>query len=280
MAVALCEFISGSRWPKCFSSIATHLSQEKTKITPVSEGFDFLGFHIRKLNGKLKVTPSKSSIKGFKSKVKRQVQHSGHLAQEALISNLNAVIRGWANYYRYGNSSRVYSDLDHYLWKLTWQWAKRRHPKKGLKWVKKKYFKTSWRSNWDFRGKTRKGKPLSLLKCSHTQLGYHTKIRGDSNPYDPQDVVYFTQRHQKSKGSIQSRTLQKLWTKQSGSCPICREPITIRSGWHTHHIKRRCDGGKTETTNLILLHPVCHEQWHARDYARWAGLPRGDLKRA
>lgn len=254
------------------------LSKEKTHITHIKDGFEFLGFHIKKFDNKLLIKPAKSKIKQLLQKVKGITQTS--MSADIVIARLNPVIRGWANYYRHVASSRSFSYVDHHIWRIIWVWAKRRHPKKGLKWIKKKYFKTSNRSKWEFVGTTEKQKNVFLVKCRSFKIKLHVKIRSKANPYDPDFTEYFEKRQHEAKAFLRSKTLQKLWTIQNGRCPICNNPITMRSGWHAHHITRRCDGGETNTNNLVLLHPVCHEQWHQRDYETWAGLSRDNFKRA
>lgn len=77
------------------------LSEEKTVITHIDNGFDFLGQNIRKYKGKLLIKPSRNAIKTFLAKVRKIIKGSKSATQEQLIRRLNPVIRGWVNYHRY-----------------------------------------------------------------------------------------------------------------------------------------------------------------------------------
>ena len=114
------------------------LSEEKTVITHIGEGFDFLGKNIRKYNGKLLIRPCKSAVKSFLGKVRDIIKSSKSIKQEILIRRLNPVIRGWVNNQRYVVSSKVFSTVDYEIYKCLWQWAKRRHKKKSRKWIARK----------------------------------------------------------------------------------------------------------------------------------------------
>jgi RNA-directed DNA polymerase len=104
------------------------LSEEKTRIVHIDEGFDFLGFNYRKYHGKLLIKPTKTSIAAVKGKIRAIFKTGGSLPQDALIRRLNPIIRGWGGYYRHVVSKQVFSDIDHAIWRMTWNWAKRRHP--------------------------------------------------------------------------------------------------------------------------------------------------------
>ncbi len=108
-----------------------------------------------------------------------------------LIGMLNPVIRGWANFYRHVVSQEIFDKIDSSIWKMTWQWAVRRHPNKPLKWIKSKYFQRKGFSNWVF---CEKGGKLQLLRMSSTPIRRHSKIKANSNPYDLQWYEYFAKR--------------------------------------------------------------------------------------
>lgn len=115
------------------------LSEEKTKVTHVSEGFDFLGFNIReyKSNGKLLTKPSKDAMKNFCDKVRTKIKSNKSAKASSLIRMLNHMIPGWTNYYRYGASSKAFSRVDYEVYKTLWQWAQRRHPKRASSGLRK-----------------------------------------------------------------------------------------------------------------------------------------------
>lgn len=167
------------------------LSEHKTHITHINDGFDFLGFNVRKYSGTLLIKPAKPKIKRFLQKVKRIIKANCSAPTSLLIKKLNPVIRGWGNYYRFVISKKVFSYVDHHIWQMLWRWAKRRHPNKGLKWIKSKYFQQQGNRNWVFREK-QDHRPLFLL--SSIPIRRYIKIKADANPYDVLWKSYFEQR--------------------------------------------------------------------------------------
>ena len=165
------------------------LSEEKTKITHIGKGFDFLGYNIRKYNGKLLIKPSKESLKRFMVKIRKTIEAHKGAKQESLIRLLNPIITGWANYYRYSVSSKTFRKADKLIFEKLWQWAQRRHPKKGKYWVADKYFHKINNRKWTFAVTPNKRKPESIIvlkRLYDTKIKRFVKIKGDANPYDPQ----------------------------------------------------------------------------------------------
>ena len=116
------------------------LSEEKTKITHITEGFDFLGWNMRKYNGKLLIKPSKANVKAHRTKVREIIKANKTAKEVNLIRLLNPVLRGWANYHRHVVAKEAFARNDHAVWSTLWEWAIRRHPNKGKRWVKKSLF--------------------------------------------------------------------------------------------------------------------------------------------
>ncbi len=166
------------------------LSEEKTRIVHIDEGFDFLGFNFRKYHGKLLIKPAKASIAAVQEKIRGILQSSAALPQDALIRRLNPIIRGWGEYYRHVVSKKVFDDIDHAIWRMTWNWAKRRHPQKGHKWIKDRYFAKRDGRDWVFTDGTG-----TLFGMASIPIRRHVKIRGAANPYDPVWAAYFTRRY-------------------------------------------------------------------------------------
>lgn len=167
------------------------LSAEKTRISYINDGFDFLGFNIRKYRNKLLIKPAKSSIASVIGKIKGIITANKTAKTDNLIGKLNPVIRGWANHYRHVVSQKTFDKIDTAIWKMTWKWAKRRHPNKPLKWTKTKYFQSKGYRNWVFCEKNSK---LELLTMSRIPIRRHIKIRSKANPYDPHWKGYFEKR--------------------------------------------------------------------------------------
>jgi RNA-directed DNA polymerase len=242
------------------------LSAEKTRITHIEDGFDFLGQNIRKYNGKLLIKPAKKNVKRLLTKVRKIIKDHKQVTAGELITLLNPVIRGWAYYHRHVQSSETFHSVDHAIFQAIWKWAIRRHQKRSRKWVKNKYFKTIGRNHWVFFGECY-GKEQHLFKASSLSIQPHNKIRGDANPFDPAWEPYFENRlGLKMVGTLHGRRqLIRLWKEQNGICPVCRQKITKLTGWHNHHIMWRSLGGPDTADNRVLLHPNCHAKVHSQN---------------
>jgi RNA-directed DNA polymerase len=170
------------------------LSQEKSNITHINDGFDFLGFNIRKYNGKCLTKPKKDAVKSIYESIREHVKSNPSVPQEALILSILPKIKGWANFYRHVASKRTFAKLDNKVFKLLWNWAKRRHPNKGSHWVKPKYFKHIGNRHWAFMCTNKKQRNIILPRFDATKIIRHTKITSHSNPYDKRWDSYFEQR--------------------------------------------------------------------------------------
>lgn len=173
------------------------LSEEKTRITHIAEGFDFLGQNVRKYDGKLLIKPANKSVKALLDKVREIIKTNKSATQTNLILQLNPVIRGWAMYHRHVVSKSRFSSIDAQIWRLLWKWAMRRHPTKGAGWVRQKYFHTEGSQNWGFAVETKVNgstQRLRLFRASTIPIVRHVKIRGMANPFDPAWLSYFARR--------------------------------------------------------------------------------------
>jgi len=247
------------------------LSSEKTRITHISVGFDFLGQNVRKYEGKLLVKPSCKNVKAFLDKVRGIIRGQKSAGQANLIRQLNPVITGWANYHQAICAKETFNRIDQAIWQALCRWSRRRHPNKCWPWIRKKYFRSMGSRHWVFAANTLlpdgTSTVLRLALAKDTPIRRHTKIKGDVNPFDPADEIYLEDRlGSKMKSSLSGRRkLLRLWWAQDKRCPICSQFITKESGWHVHHIIRRTDGGGDNSSNLIMLHPTCHTQVHHDD---------------
>jgi RNA-directed DNA polymerase len=254
------------------------LSAEKTQITQIEDGFDFLGQNVRDYGGTVLVKPSRKNVATFLAKVREIIKASEQATAGHLIIRLNPVIRGWANYHRHVSSKRTFTRVDDAIFRALWQWAKRRHPKKPGRWVKDKYFGTIGGRHWVFQGTVvgRGGviEPVQLFAASSLSIQRHNKIKGEANPYDPTWEPYFEERlGVKMAGTLVGRwTLRLLWKEQEGICPVCHQKITTVTGWHNHHIQWRTHGGPDTIENHVLVHPTCHQQIHSQGLT--VGKPR------
>jgi RNA-directed DNA polymerase len=178
------------------------LSVEKTSLTHIETGFDFLGQNVRKHGGTLLIKPAKANVAAFLQHLRGIVK--GHKATSAghLVGLLSPQLVGWANYHRHVCAKRTFNQVDHALFNLLWQWAKRRHPNKGRRWIRQKYFTElpgpRGGDQWTFFGEVQGGdgrkRPVVLREASRTRIRRHIKIRSEVNPYDPQWQEYLAHR--------------------------------------------------------------------------------------
>jgi RNA-directed DNA polymerase len=246
------------------------LSHEKTSITHVDDGFDFLGQNVRRYGTKVLLKPSRKNVKAFLTKIDEVIQHQGgSLTAGNLIQQLNPKIRGWALYHRHASSARTFARVDDVIFKKLWRWARRRHRGKPAAWVKRKYFTGRGDNPWRFRGTIRDEDggfhTVFLVRARDTPIRRHVKVRGAANPYDPAWELYFEERLARPMaGSLTGRgTARYLWLEQDGHCLVCRQPLLLDEGWHVHHLRWRSHGGDDSIANRVLLHPNCHRQVHS-----------------
>jgi RNA-directed DNA polymerase len=245
------------------------LSAEKTKITDIETGFDFLGQNVRKYNGTLLIKPTRKSVQTLLHKIRTTIKTHQHLSAGQLITKLNPIIRGWANYHRYVVSKEIFAYIDHRIYEILWRWAKRRHRNKGKRWVYAKYFRPNYTHQTGFYGQV-KGKDGSsrtqrLTKAAKIPIKRHVKVKAEANPFDPKWERYFEKRLDAKMATEWRgrRSLLTLWQSQNGLCPICQHKITKETGWENHHRSYRVNGGPDTSANRVLLHPTCHKQVHS-----------------
>ena len=255
-----------------FKSRGLHLSEAKTEVKHISQGFDFLGFNVSqytdstsKTGYKLLIKPSKESIKRVKTKIKSIFKSNISKPLDLLIKEINYLIRGWANYYNKVVSSKVFSGLDNYLFIREVRYVKRHHPNKPTKWTSKKYwgrFNQSRNDKWTF-GNKRNGN--HIIKFQWFKIKRHTLIKGKSSPFDSSLKEYFIERRKKSS-SDESQKYNKKWQniakRQNYICPHCSQTLFNDEITNVHHIKPRHLGGSNKTDNLVILHYFCHQAQH------------------
>lgn len=174
------------------------LSEEKTLITHINNGFDFLGHNVRKYKQKLLIKPAKKGIKSFLRNIRGVIKTRATVKTEELIQILNPKIRGWANFYKHVVSKAIFSQVDHEIFKAIGKWVKRRHPNKSWKWINKKYFCKIEHDNWVFNAGLQASQGryqlLRLFSASSVAIKRHIKIRSEATPYDPKYNEYFEKR--------------------------------------------------------------------------------------
>ncbi len=189
------------------------LSEEKTRITHITEGFDFLGQNVRKYNNALMIKPAKKSIKSLLDKIREIVKGNASVAQDVLIRQLNPIIRGWAMYHRHVVAKHTFSSIDAHIWQLLWKWAVRRHPNKNAGWVKNRYFRINGNTAWNF---VTKGSAdgatvgIELFRASAVAIIRHVKVPAAAHPFDPEWTEH-----------LNLRRTSKRYVRLLGANPWC-----------------------------------------------------------
>ncbi|EAA0617925.1 TPA: group II intron reverse transcriptase/maturase [Shigella flexneri] len=236
------------------------LSEEKTTVTHINDGFDFLGQNVRKYKGKLLIKPSKHNLKMFLNKIRATIEGNKTAKTDTLIKRLNPLIRGWTNYHQHVVAAETFRYVNFQLWKKIWRWCLRRHPSRGKRWIRRKYFDESWR----LHSKDADGHRWVLYKASTIPIRRHIKIKSEANPYAPEWESYFEKRQALIwlKSQNGRNRIVAIWRKQEKRCPICGQSFSQETGWDIHHIVRKTQGGSDNLDNLVMLHPNCHRQLH------------------
>lgn len=174
------------------------LSLEKTKITNIQEGFEFLGFNLRKYKEKLLIKPAKKGVETFLDNIRETIKRMGSSKASDLIKVLNSKIRGWVNHYRHVVAKDTFSYIDGQIFSALWRWAKRRHPNKNISWIRNKYFTKIGLRNWCLYSKGENAgdsNHQTLIFASDTNIIRHVKVKAEANPYDPEFKDYFHNRY-------------------------------------------------------------------------------------
>jgi len=271
-----------SEW---LNGIGLELKPSKTRLAHTliehegqDAGFNFLGFNIRQypvgkyntgcnghgkpLGFKTLIKPSNQKIKVHYNHISEVIEQHKTAPQAALITHLNPIIKGWANYYRTVISKEIFSELGKKVYKKLKSWAKRRHPSKTGEWVAKKYWQTIGGDNWVFATRQEGENPLRLLKHSATEIVRHVKVKGEASPYDGNKVYWSSKMGQNPKVPKNVATLLK---SQKGKCTHCGLHFTEQSVMEIDHIIPKSKGGKDEYKNKQLLHRHCHDEKTASD---------------
>ena len=199
-------------------------NEDKTRVVTLDEGFDFLGFNVRRYRGKPLIKPSKAAVRRIRERLRAELRSLRGTNAQAVIKRLNPIIRGWAAYYRTQVSSDVFSALDHYLWKLTYKWARFSHANKPTSWVVDQYFGTFNRARHDRWVFGHRQSGAYMHKFAWTLIVRHQIVKHGASPDDPALAEYWARRRRKGPLPINSTSLW-LHEAQDGRCAICRDTL-------------------------------------------------------
>jgi RNA-directed DNA polymerase len=235
------------------------LSEAKTRIVHIDEGFNFLGFTVRRHGGVVLTRPQKEKMVRHLRAIHDYLRQHRQATPSQIIGDLGPIIRGWANSYRHGASKHAFHSADHHIQAKLWRWAKRRHPTKTATWIRSKYFD----GRWNFvDGRTR------LARHDEVPVTRHSKVQGKRSPLNPEDRDYWElRRRRRLAETLRSPTRSALLRRQDGKCALCGvwfDPDEDIPLIDEHHATPRCHGGTDQLDNLRLVHRWCHHAHHAR----------------
>ena len=263
-------------------------NEDKTRVVALAEGFDFLGFTVRRQSGKLLIKPSKAALRRIRERLRTEMHALRGANAFAVVKRLNPIIRGWAAYYRTVVSSKIFQALDAYVWKLAYKWAKHSHPSKSKRWIVSRYFgafNRSRRDRWVF-GDRDSG--AYLAKFAWTKIIRHTLVKGRSSPDDPALIQYWADRRRNGPLPM-GRAGLHLLSVQHWRCPVCRglllhadRPPQSPQEWEQWLAATRKavaksylavrEGGTPGETRIRLIHAQCQRR-HVGDGTGTALLP-------
>ena len=252
-------------------------NEAKTRIVPVTEGFDFLGFNLRRYpNGKLLIKPGATAIKRLRNRLAKELRALRGANVAAVLAKIVPITRGWVAYYRTVVSARVFAALTDYLWRLTYKWACWSHPNKPKHWITGRYFGkfSKFRNDrWVF-GDRDTG--AYLPKPAWTDIVRHILVKSGASPDDPALAGCWAQRRQKVKPPLDSYTV-RLLSRQDGRCSLCGENLLTRDqppqspeGWERWFLrvtKKAITAGylvhhdtpsAARSSRTHLVHDTCH----------------------
>ncbi|MDY0943982.1 group II intron reverse transcriptase/maturase [Priestia megaterium] len=214
------------------------LSADKTKVTHIESGFDFLGFSLRQYKteqgNKLFIKPSKDSIKKAKSKIKDTFALMRGRPVKEIIRVLNPIIRGYGQYWKHVVSKRTFSYMDNYLFLKVRKHLRQLHPKKSWKWIQKRYFKKPHHGGNNKWILTCPLTNIQLLKMSWIKIERHVMVTYKNSPDDPSLKEYWEKRDRKVLDSKNTLDRMKIARKQGYRCALCKytlqngEKVTVR----------------------------------------------------
>jgi RNA-directed DNA polymerase len=253
-----------------------NLSESKTRISHSmclkhendSNGLNYLGFNFRNLEtsihrgvkstrGKKQrfkqlTMPSRISVQRHKANVRATLIRYKNAPLTAVISRLALIIKSWTYYYSISKATRVFSNLDAWLFKILWNWSVKRY--KSAKVAYKTCFSVR---GWAF-GTRDKGKLLILPRHDQTRMRNYVKVKKNASIYDPKLTLYWAKRL--SQHNARFRRMKGLLQKQNFKCSLCENIFSPNDCIELHHTLN--DKG-LRTGDYTFVHKHCHDQIHS-----------------
>lgn len=242
------------------------LAEDKTKVTHITEGFDFLGFNLKQYKTnkgmKLLIKPSLDSIKKAKKTIKEVFTQMRGKPVGDLIRKLNPIIRGTGNYWSTQVAKKIFQKIDMYIWIKVRKHLKVLHNNKPFKWIYSKYFKADYtgvsKDRWILTDPH--DNKTQLFRMNWIPIVRHTLIKYKNSPDDASLKEYFEKRNKKEfiRDNVLSR--RKLAKRSNYKCRICKQSLVGEETLKINRIVPIKLGGDEKYDNLELLHGSCHKQ--------------------
>ena len=203
-------------------------NEDKTNVVSLADGYDFLGFNVRRYQRKLLIKPSQTAVRRIRRRLRDELRSLRGSNAQAVIKRLNPIIRGWAAYYRTQVAAVTFGKLDYYLWRLTWKWAIRSHQNKPTSWVFARYFgkfNKARQDRWVFGDRS---SGAFMHRFAWTNIVRHQIVKHRASPDDPELADYWAWRRRKATLPI-NRTALWLHRQQDGRCAICQATLLAAS---------------------------------------------------
>lgn len=250
-----------------------HLSEEKTRICHIDEGFDYLGFNIRRYRDPKRrsgyitlIKPAKEKVKEVKQKLREIWLEKVGNTVENLVNKINPIIRGWANYYSHVVSLDTFTELDHWMFRRECRFTNKRHPTKNHGWKVQRYFgrlnPNYPNQKWVFGSKET---GAFIIRFANTPIVRHNCVPFDDSPDNPDPTAreHFEKKKTKNDEAKKlNKRKQGIAKKQNFNCPHCKQSLFNGEPYDVHHKVPKKDGGSDYQNNLVILHRECHKDTH------------------
>jgi RNA-directed DNA polymerase len=256
------------------------LSSEKTRIVQLTDGVDFLGFTIRQYPDrrtatgyKLLITPSAQSVRTLRERMRKEWRKMRGTTVLAILTHLNPIIRGWANYFRVGVASRIFHKLDRFMYDRAYRHVTRNHPNKTWKWRRNRYWgslNSRRNDRWVFGDKAT---GRYLLKFAWFPIERHQLVKGQASLDDARLNAYWAYRRQAQASTLPLQA-QRIARRQGYVCVVCKVGLFNGEELHLDHVRPKAQGGTNEDKNQRLVHLYCHHQIHRKKPG--TGVPAGE----
>lgn len=247
------------------------LSEEKTSIQHIDEGFDFLGWTFRKQGQTFMGKVSRKSVQAHQKAIKEIIKNSGNMIEYDLIKVLNPMITGWMNYHKVCSGIHVtWSKQSSWLWNQLWLWARKRHRSKMPGWVARRYWRTVGDRNWIFHGKKNKSGQIDIVnlrRYDEKQMKMIVRVPADLNVFKLGNQHRLEEIVAKKRSATIAGVRGVIYRQQKGRCPDCKRILSPKS-MELHHIIPVGCGGTNKYENLVLLHRLCHQKRDEHKAAR------------